>query len=313
MPSETSIRYREEDLREPGPPGLFAVAQVRWRRYTSSYMLLFVCVVRGGTRWTASPTRCCPPTAGRGATWLGWILNRSTASSCPPAAGSGRGTGMWIRPVEGNPARLGWERNTWPSLLFPVVSLSFSWGLPPPQGWEYAVDFPANFSPDKKWNSCVRRRRLDPLQEIRRTRQLGKGLDTLLTSVRSFGCHSSVWSRWGHMWDWGSREVAALQIPLDHPRKPPLPLCDISCGGWEMSDQSGRYPYLWGVSQQGQVSSLLQHKLYPLLSVIHLNKDSMLLLWFCFVYSRVTTSLHNSVVHFNQNILWTNISQWCLL
>lgn len=28
-----------------------------------------------------------------------------------------------------------------------------------PQGWEYAVDFPANFSPDKKWNSCVRRRR----------------------------------------------------------------------------------------------------------------------------------------------------------
>lgn len=26
-------------------------------------------------------------------------------------------------------------------------------------GWEYAVDFPANFSPEKKWNSCVRRRR----------------------------------------------------------------------------------------------------------------------------------------------------------
>ncbi|XP_010770134.1 tectonin beta-propeller repeat-containing protein 1 isoform X1 [Notothenia coriiceps] len=44
-----------------------------------------------------------------------------------------------------------------------------------------------------------------------------------------------------------------LQIPLDNPRKPPLPLCDISCGGWELSDQSGRYPYLWGVSQQGEV------------------------------------------------------------
>lgn len=27
------------------------------------------------------------------------------------------------------------------------------------QGWEYAVDFPASFSKDKKWNSCVRRRR----------------------------------------------------------------------------------------------------------------------------------------------------------
>uniref|UniRef100_A0A4W6DWS0 Tectonin beta-propeller repeat-containing protein 1 n=1 Tax=Lates calcarifer TaxID=8187 RepID=A0A4W6DWS0_LATCA len=83
-------------------------------------------------------------------------------------------------------------------------------------GWEYAVDFPANFSPDKKWNSCVRRRRW-----IRYRRYIAQG----------------TWAK----------------IPLDNPRKPPLPLCDISCGGWEMSDQSGRYPYLWGVSQQGQV------------------------------------------------------------
>lgn len=44
------------------------------------------------------------------------------------------------------------------------------------------------------------------------------------------------------------------QIPLDHPKQPPLPLSDISCGGWEMSDQPGRYHFLWGVSQQGQVS-----------------------------------------------------------
>jgi len=57
-----------------------------------------------------------------------------------------------------------------------------------------------------------------------------------------------------------SRHSLRLQIPLDNPKKTPLPLCDISCGGWEMSDQSGRYPYLWGVSQQGQVS-LLDHPL----------------------------------------------------
>uniref|UniRef100_A0A8C3ARJ0 Tectonin beta-propeller repeat-containing protein 1 n=1 Tax=Cyclopterus lumpus TaxID=8103 RepID=A0A8C3ARJ0_CYCLU len=86
----------------------------------------------------------------------------------------------------------------------------------PTGGWEYAVDFPANFSPDKKWNSCVRRRRW-----IRYRRYTAQG----------------SWAK----------------IPLDYPRKPPLPLCDISCGGWEMSDQSGRYPYLWGVSQQGEV------------------------------------------------------------
>ncbi|XP_063761048.1 tectonin beta-propeller repeat-containing protein 1 isoform X2 [Eleginops maclovinus] len=83
-------------------------------------------------------------------------------------------------------------------------------------GWEYAVDFPANFSSDKKWNSCVRRRRW-----IRYRRYTAQG----------------TWAK----------------IPLDNPRKPPLPLCDISCGGWELSDQSGRYPYLWGVSQQGEV------------------------------------------------------------
>lgn len=83
-------------------------------------------------------------------------------------------------------------------------------------GWEYAVDFPANFSLDKKWNSCVRRRRW-----IRYRRYIAPG----------------SWAK----------------IPLDNPRKPPLPLCDISCGGWEMSDHSGRYPYLWGVTQQGQV------------------------------------------------------------
>ncbi|XP_061604739.1 tectonin beta-propeller repeat-containing protein 1 [Phyllopteryx taeniolatus] len=83
-------------------------------------------------------------------------------------------------------------------------------------GWDYAVDFPANFSPDKKWNSCVRRRRW-----IRYRRYTAQG----------------TWAK----------------IPLDHPRKPPLPLCDLSCGGWEMSDESGRYPYLWAVSQQGQV------------------------------------------------------------
>ncbi|KAM9471956.1 tectonin beta-propeller repeat-containing protein 1 isoform 1-T3 [Salvelinus alpinus] len=83
-------------------------------------------------------------------------------------------------------------------------------------GWEYAVDFPANFSREKKWNSCVCRRRW-----IRDRIYKARG----------------SWTK----------------IPLDHPKQPPLPLSDISCGGWEMSDQPGRYHFLWGVSQQGQV------------------------------------------------------------
>ncbi|XP_075994938.1 tectonin beta-propeller repeat-containing protein 1 isoform X2 [Genypterus blacodes] len=118
--------------------------------------------------------------------------------------------------------------NPQPLQSFQLPSRSWEWegdwyvdqscGGEPSQtgGWEYAVDFPANFSPDKKWNSCVRRRRW-----IRYRRYTAQG----------------SWAK----------------IPLDNPRKPPLPLCDISCGGWELSDQSGRYPYLWGVTQQGQV------------------------------------------------------------
>jgi len=27
------------------------------------------------------------------------------------------------------------------------------------QGWTYAIDFPSTYTKDKKWNSCVRRRR----------------------------------------------------------------------------------------------------------------------------------------------------------
>lgn len=33
-----------------------------------------------------------------------------------------------------------------------VPSLAF-------QGWTYAIDFPATYTRDKKWNSCVRRRK----------------------------------------------------------------------------------------------------------------------------------------------------------
>ncbi|KAK7940301.1 hypothetical protein WMY93_003627 [Mugilogobius chulae] len=118
--------------------------------------------------------------------------------------------------------------NPQPLHSFQLPSRSWEWegdwyvdqscsGEPSETGsWEYAVDFPANFSPDKKWNSCVRRRRW-----IRYRRYVAPG----------------SWAK----------------IPLENIRKTPLPLCDICCGGWEMSDQSGRYPYLWGVSQQGQV------------------------------------------------------------
>ncbi|XP_073712934.1 tectonin beta-propeller repeat-containing protein 1 isoform X1 [Misgurnus anguillicaudatus] len=83
-------------------------------------------------------------------------------------------------------------------------------------GWEYAVDFPATFTKEKKWNSCVRRRRW---LRYRRYKELGS------------------WTK----------------VPVDKARPPPEPFTDISCGGWDMSDSPEKHIYLWAVSQQGKV------------------------------------------------------------
>ncbi|XP_016389238.1 tectonin beta-propeller repeat-containing protein 1-like [Sinocyclocheilus rhinocerous] len=84
-------------------------------------------------------------------------------------------------------------------------------------GWEYAVDFPATFTKEKKWNSCVRRRRW---LRYRRYKALGS------------------WAK----------------VPLDRARPPPEPFTDISCGGWDMNDLSPeKHIYLWAVSQQGKL------------------------------------------------------------
>lgn len=67
MPSETSIRYREETY-ENQVHALTLVHSVAAVTYVVNATLLLLCVFRGGTQWTASPTHCCPPTAGHGAT-----------------------------------------------------------------------------------------------------------------------------------------------------------------------------------------------------------------------------------------------------
>uniref|UniRef100_A0A4W4EAH0 Peroxin/Ferlin domain-containing protein n=1 Tax=Electrophorus electricus TaxID=8005 RepID=A0A4W4EAH0_ELEEL len=83
-------------------------------------------------------------------------------------------------------------------------------------GWEYAVDFPTTFSKEKKWNSCVRRRRW------LRNRK-----------YKAWGC----WAK----------------VPLGKGRPTPEHFSDISCGGWEMSDSPKKPISVWAVSQQGKV------------------------------------------------------------
>uniref|UniRef100_A0A8C7Z9M7 Tectonin beta-propeller repeat-containing protein 1 n=1 Tax=Oryzias sinensis TaxID=183150 RepID=A0A8C7Z9M7_9TELE len=83
------------------------------------------------------------------------------------------------------------------------------------EGWTYSIDFPSTYTKDKKWNSCVRRRRW-----IRYRRY--KAMDT--------------WAK----------------IP-SQPMSLPDPFSDISCGGWEISEEPGGRLSLWVVSLQGKV------------------------------------------------------------
>ncbi|KAM4623995.1 tectonin beta-propeller repeat-containing protein 1 [Polymixia lowei] len=82
-------------------------------------------------------------------------------------------------------------------------------------GWNYAMDFPATYTKDKKWNSCVRRRRW-----LRYRRY--KARDT--------------WAK-----------IPSQQSAL------PDPFNDISCGGWEISEEPRGMLSLWAVSLQGKV------------------------------------------------------------
>ncbi|CAL8302159.1 unnamed protein product [Lota lota] len=82
-------------------------------------------------------------------------------------------------------------------------------------GWTYAMDFPATYTKDKKWNSCVRRRR---------------------------------WLRYRR---YKARDSWA-KIPSQHSALPD-PVSDISCGGWEISEEPRGRLSLWAVSLQGKV------------------------------------------------------------
>uniref|UniRef100_A0A3Q3VNY7 Tectonin beta-propeller repeat-containing protein 1 n=1 Tax=Mola mola TaxID=94237 RepID=A0A3Q3VNY7_MOLML len=82
-------------------------------------------------------------------------------------------------------------------------------------GWSYAIDFPATYTNDKKWKSCVRRRRW-----IRYRRY--KAMDS--------------WAK----------------ITSEHTTLPD-PFSDISCGGWEISEEPRGQLCLWAVSLQGKV------------------------------------------------------------
>ncbi|KAM4820783.1 tectonin beta-propeller repeat-containing protein 1 [Thomomys bottae] len=84
-------------------------------------------------------------------------------------------------------------------------------------GWTYAVDFPATYTRDKKWNSCVRRRK---------------------------------WIRYRR---YKSRDTWAKIPSKDDPEALPDPFNDLSVGGWEITEEPVGRLSVWAVSLQGKV------------------------------------------------------------
>nr|XP_035138588.1 tectonin beta-propeller repeat-containing protein 1 isoform X2 [Callithrix jacchus] len=84
-------------------------------------------------------------------------------------------------------------------------------------GWTYAIDFPATYTRDKKWNSCVRRRK---------------------------------WIRYRR---YKSRDIWAKIPSKDDPKELPDPFNDLSVGGWEIMEEPVGRLSVWAVSLQGRV------------------------------------------------------------
>uniref|UniRef100_A0A2K5YT49 Tectonin beta-propeller repeat-containing protein 1 n=1 Tax=Mandrillus leucophaeus TaxID=9568 RepID=A0A2K5YT49_MANLE len=84
-------------------------------------------------------------------------------------------------------------------------------------GWTYAIDFPATYTRDKKWNSCVRRRK---------------------------------WIRYRR---YKSRDIWAKIPSKDDPKELPDPFNDLSVGGWEITEEPVGRLSVWAVSLQGKV------------------------------------------------------------
>lgn len=100
---------------------------------------------------------CCQVTAGSGVMSQGCSIIPWTASSSPPAVGNGKATGTWMKILRESLQKKRWVTSHL-LLLFSILDL-FLHSHSCLQGWSYAVDFPATYYKDKKWNSCVRRRR----------------------------------------------------------------------------------------------------------------------------------------------------------
>lgn len=103
------------------------------------------------------------------------------------------------------------------TLQYSILSIPYPQYLTlSPQGWTYSIDFPRNFTADKRWNSCVRRRKW-----VRYRRYVA--LDT--------------WSA----------------VPPIHQDATQEPFIDISVGGGEVPGEDPDRLMVWAVTALGRV------------------------------------------------------------
>lgn len=115
------------------------------------------------------------------------------------------------------------------------------------QGWTYAVDFPATYTKDKKWNSCVRRRRWLRYRRYQAMDSWAKVSLVPSTVCKCVNVNKGFFS---------CPPPPCPQIPSQQTTLPD-PFSDISCGGWEVSEEPRGHLSLWAVSLQGKVAQFI--------------------------------------------------------
>lgn len=132
------------------------------------------------------------------------------------------------------------------------LALSRNWSSVCFQGWTYAIDFPATYTKDKKWNSCVRRRRW-----IRYRRY--KAQETWVKVCTSTKSNYISYLHWLSLTLMKNLSLCVCefytweQIPSEQTESLPDPFNDITCGGWEITEEPRGCLALWAVSLQGKV------------------------------------------------------------
>ncbi|KAI4796901.1 hypothetical protein KUCAC02_026681, partial [Chaenocephalus aceratus] len=150
---------------------------------------------------------------------------------------------------------------------FPLPSDSWEWegdwhvdenfeGEPTEKmGWTYAIDFPTYYTKDKKWNSCVRRRRWLRYRRFRSMDTWAKGW-TYAIDFPAYYTKDKKWNscvrrrRWLRYRRFRSMDTWA-KIPPQQTTLPD-PFSDISCGRWEINEEPRGRLSLWTVSLQGK-------------------------------------------------------------